>query len=145
MGLLRIASVPAVIVSPDDPVLEAVRRMHERNVGASAVVENGRLAGVFTERDVMNRVVLDRRDPETTPVRDVMTKDVVTAKRDMPYGEALQLMVGRHFRHIPVLDDDGKVVGILSARDLYEHAVERLSDELNAVVSYFAADGPGGD
>lgn len=145
MGLLKIASVPAVTVAPDSSVLDSIRRMHDRDVGAAAVVEDGRLVGVFTERDVMNRVALHKKDVEKTLVRDVMTSEVVTAKRDMPYGDALQLMVGRHFRHIPVVDDDGNVVGILSARDLYEHAVERLSNELNSVVSYFTADGPGGD
>jgi CBS domain-containing protein len=145
MGLLKIASVPAVTVAPSSSVLEAVRRMNARDLGAAVVVENGRLVGVFTERDVMNRVALHRKDVEKTLVRDVMTHDVVTAKRDMPYGDALRLMVGRNFRHIPVVDDEGNVVGILSARDLYEHAAERLRDELNSVVSYFSADGPGGD
>ncbi|HXV64211.1 MAG TPA: CBS domain-containing protein [Vicinamibacteria bacterium] len=145
MGLLKIATVPAVTVEPESSVLDAVRQMQEHNVGAAAVVEDGRLIGIFTERDVMNRVALHQKDVASTRVRAVMTRDPVTAKRDMPYGDALQMMVGQHFRHIPVLDDEGRVVGILSARDLYEHAVERLSHELNAVVSYFTADGPGGD
>lgn len=145
MGLLRIAAVPPATVAPTATVHEAVELMHERNVGAVAVVEDGKLAGIFTERDVMNRVVRERLDPERTPVADVMSKDVVSAKRDMPYGDALSMMVGRHFRHIPVVDDEMQVTGMLSVRDLYEHAVERLSNELNSVVSYFTADGPGGD
>ena len=145
MGLLKIATVPPVLINPRATVLQAVERMHDANVGAVAVVEESKLVGVFTERDLMNRVVLRRRDPEATTVSEVMTKDVISAKRDMAYGDALRMMVGEHFRHIPVVDDDNRVAGMLSVRDLYEYAVERLQDELNSVVNYFSADGPGGD
>jgi CBS domain-containing protein len=145
MGLLKIATVPPVLVDPETAVIRAVERMHEADVGAVAVVEEGKLVGVFTERDLMNRVVLRRRDPETTPVSEVMTRDVISVRRDMPFGDAFRMMVGRNFRHLPIVVDDGRVIGMLSARHLYEHAVERLQDELNSVVSYFSADGPGGD
>lgn len=145
MGLLRIATVPSVLVAPAVTVEEACRLMREANVGAVAVVEDDALVGIFTERDVMNRVVCERLDPETVRVADVMTTDVISARRDMPYGDALEMMVGKHFRHIPVVDENNKVTGMLSVRDLYEHAVESLSHELNNVVNYFTADGPGGD
>lgn len=144
-GLLKIATVPPVLVSPNTTVLEACERMQKANVGAVAVVESDKLVGIFTERDVMNRVVTQRRAPDTTAVSEVMTQDVISARRDMRYGDALQMMVGKHFRHIPVVDEHDKVTGMLSVRDLYEHAVARLSNELNSVVSYFTADGPGGD
>jgi CBS domain-containing protein len=145
VGLLKIATAPPAIVTPTASVHDAVERMHAGNVGAVAVVEGDKLVGIFTERDVMNRVVRPRLDPDRTQVRQVMTPDVISARRDMPYGDALQMMVGKHFRHIPVVDEHMRVTGMLSVRDLYEHAVERLSEELNSVVSYFSADGPGGD
>lgn len=145
MGLLKIATVPPALVEPDSTVQQAVQQMHDANVGAVAVTENGKLIGIFTERDLMNRVVYPKRNPETTRVSEVMTRNPVSARREMAYGDALQMMVGRHFRHLPVVDEENRVTGILSVRDLYEHAVERLSDELNTVVSYFTADGPGGD
>ena len=145
MGLLKIASVPPAVLAPSDTVQDAVTRMKQGDVGAVAVVEDDKLAGIFTERDLMNRIVAEHRDPESTRLEDVMTRDVISARRDMAYGDALQLMVGKHFRHLPVVDENGRVLGILSARDLYEHAVEQLSNELNSVVSYFTADGPGGD
>lgn len=145
MGLLKIATVPPATISPKATVHEAVELMYSGNVGAVAVVDDEKLVGIFTERDVMNRVVRERLDPDRARVEDVMTRDVVSARRDMPYGDALQMMVGRHFRHIPVVDEEMRVTGMLSVRDLYEHAVEQLSDELNSVVSYFSADGPGGD
>lgn len=145
MGLLKIATVPPALVEPTATVSEAVELMSKTNVGAVAVVEKGGLVGIFTERDVMNRVVREHRPPETTKVSEVMTQEVISAKRDMAYGDALRMMVGKHFRHIPVVDDEGHVTGMLSVRDLYEHAVEELSHELNAVVNYYSADGPGGD
>lgn len=144
MGLLKIASVPAATVSPQTSVLEAVRLMNEKRVGAAAVVEKDKLVGIFTERDVMNRVVLKGEEPSSTPVSKVMTKDVEAVRRDMPYGEALRIMVDRHFRHLPVVDDERKVLGLLSVRDLLQHAVEQLSQELDSVVNFFSADGPGG-
>jgi CBS domain-containing protein len=82
MDLLKIASVPAATVTPETSVLDAVRLMSEERVGAVAVTDEGRLSGIFTERDLMIRVVLARRDPGATRVSDVMTGDCVSAKKD---------------------------------------------------------------
>ncbi|MGH9463818.1 MAG: CBS domain-containing protein [Vicinamibacteria bacterium] len=144
MGLLKIASVPAAVVTTQSTVIDAVKRMGEKSVGAVAVLNKGKLVGIFTERDVMMRVVLEGRDPKTTTLSEVMTKDVVTVGRDMSYGEALRLMVERHFRHLPVLGSDGQVLGILSVRNVLQHTVEDLSSQLDSVVNFFSADGPGG-
>ena len=144
MGLLKIASVPAAVVTTQSTVIDAVKRMGEKSVGAAAVLDKGKLVGIFTERDVMMRVVLEGRDPKTTTLSEVMTKDVVTVGRDMSYGEALRLMVERHFRHLPVLGPDGQVLGILSVRNVLQHTVEDLSSQLDSVVNFFSADGPGG-
>ncbi len=144
MGLLKIASVPAACVTPETVVMDAVKLMNDRRVGAVAVVQDAKLVGIFTERDVMNRVVRNEKDPKRTPVSEVMTKDVVSVKRELPYGEALRIMVDRHFRHLPVVDDDGRVLGLVSVRNLLQHAVEELSHELDSVVNFFSADGPGG-
>jgi CBS domain-containing protein len=144
MGLLQIASVPAAVVNTQSTVIDAVKRMGEKSVGAVAVLNKGRLVGIFTERDVMMRVVLEGRDPKTTTMSEVMTKGVVTVGRDMTYGEALRLMVERHFRHLPVVGSDGQVLGILSVRNVLQHTVEDLSSQLDSVVNFFSADGPGG-
>lgn len=145
LGLLKIATVPPATVAASATVHDAVELMKRGNVGAVAVVEDEKLVGIFTERDLMIRVVSPGMDPATTRVSEVMTRDVVSARRDMAYGDALRMMVGKHFRHIPVVDEEHRVTGMLSVRDLYEHAVESLSHELNSVVNYFTADGPGGD
>jgi len=144
MGLLKIASTPAAIVTTQSSVIDAVKRMSEKRVGAVAVLDKGDLAGIFTERDVMMRVVLEGRDPKTTKMAEVMTKQVETVHEDMSYGEALRLMVERHFRHLPVIGGNGQVLGILSVRNVLQHTVEDLSHQLDSVVNFFSADGPGG-
>jgi CBS domain-containing protein len=144
MDLLRIASVPAATVPPESTVLEAVRLMADEKVGAVAVVEEGKLTGIFTERDLMIRVVLKGRDPAATRVSDVMTSECISAKKDMSMGEALLLMTERHFRHLPVVDDEERVLGLLSIRNLLQNRVDKLSQELDSVVAFFTSDSGGG-
>ena len=144
MDLLKIASVPAATISPESNVTDAVQMMNDRRVGAVAVVKNDKLAGIFTERDLMIRVVLEGRDPGTTPVNDVMTEDPVSAQKDVSMGEALKTMSEHHFRHLPVVDHDDKVLGLLSIRDVLYNRVDKLSQELDSVVAFFTADGIGG-
>jgi len=144
MDLLKIASVPAATVTREARVLDAVRLMNDQRVGAVAVVRDGVLAGIFTERDLMIRVVLEDKDPGKTAVSDVMTSNCISAKKDMTMGEALQIMTEHHFRHLPVIDDHNKVLGLLSIRNLLHQRVDKLSQELDSVVSFFTADGIGG-
>lgn len=144
MDLLKIASVPAAMVSPSSTVFDAVQLMNDQKVGAVAATNDGVLAGIFTERDLMIRVVLEGRDPKTTPVGDVMTGECISAQKDMTMGEALQIMTEKHFRHLPVVDDDEKVLGLLSIRNLLHQRVDKLSQELDSVVAFFTADGIGG-
>jgi len=144
MGLLKIASVPGALVSPEASVFDAVHLMNDQRVGAVAVVKDDKLAGIFTERDLMIRVVLEGKDSKETPVGDVMTPDCVSAAKDMSMGEALQIMTERHFRHLPVVDANKKVLGLLSIRNLLHQRVDKLSQELDSVVAFFTADGIGG-
>lgn len=144
MDLLKIASVPAATVSPESTVYDAVRLMNDERVGAVAVTRNDTLAGIFTERDLMIRVVLMDKDPKTTRVEEVMTANCVSARKDMSMGEALLLMTEKHFRHLPVVDENKKVLGLLSIRNLLHNRVDKLSQELDSVVAFFTADGIGG-
>ncbi len=144
MNLLKIADVPPAEVSPTTTVLEAVELMVRRRVGAVAVVAENRLAGIFTERDLMVRVVLARRDPATTTMAEVMTTSVESASEETTAGEALALMIERHFRHLPILDVQGGVLGMLSIRNLLESRVADLTRELDSLETYLTADGPGG-
>ncbi len=113
-------------------------------MGASAVLDDDQLVGIFSERDVMLRVVCAEKDPATTSVSDVMTPDVKEATGNTESGEALEFMVEKHIRHLPIVDYEDKLVGLLSIRNLLHYHVDDLVDQLNSLEAYFTADGPGG-
>lgn len=144
MGLLRITRTPLVTVSGQASVMDAVLTMHDEHIGAVAVVDNDQLAGIFSERDLMNRVVLEGRDPHNTRVGDVMTSPVITIQRCLTADDALKLMDEKHIRHLPVINTDGKLAGMLSVRNLLHEKVQELTDQLDSLEAYFTADGAGG-
>lgn len=107
---------PLVIGTREMTVYEAAVAMREKGVGSVLVEDQGTLAGIFTERDLLNRVVAAGKDPESTRLADVMTTDVVGMEGGKPLSHALHLMYQNNFRHVPVLAD-GKPIGMVSARD----------------------------
>jgi CBS domain-containing protein len=147
MSLLKIAHVPPATVEPAASVFDAVSLMAREGVGAVAVAEKagkGELQGIFTERDVMLRVVQRGRNPRETQVQDVMTSPVETASEETTASEALALMLARHLRHLPILGSDGRLLGMLSIRNLLEHQLEDVKRELHSLDQYLLNDGPGG-
>ena len=104
-------------VEPATRLLDAAGRMHERNVGAVVVVEGGRLVGIFTERDVLRRVVVPERPPGGTTVAEVMTTPVTTCSSSTRIEECAALMTDRRIRHLPVVDD-GVLGGMVTIGDL---------------------------
>lgn len=146
MKLLRIARVPPVVVAPQDTVHAATEKMCDLGVGAVGVVDKeGKLVGIFTERDLMRRVVRPRLDPYKIPVAEAMTHNPTAAPQDMQASEAFEFMTDKHFRHLPIVDHFGKLQGMLSVRHLMRHLVEHLSHELEGMNAYLGADAPGGD
>lgn len=113
----------------DSTVSDAACLMRDKHIGAVIVVENGKLAGIFTERDALFRVVAEGRDVKSTRLADVMTRNPQTVKPDQPFSIALQIMYGGKFRHVPVVED-GRPVGILSARDALGPELEAFVFEL---------------
>lgn len=107
------------VIEPGWSVRTAAERMTERNIGAVAVVEKGTLAGVFSERDIMSRVVAKGLNPESTEVSDVMSREIVVASPSEDINSAIQKMHAIGSRHLPVVED-GRLVGMLSIRDLLE-------------------------
>jgi len=145
MTLLKIARVPAPTVSADTSVQDAVAKMVEVGVGAVVIVDaEDQIEGIFTERDVLERMAAKCLPCDTTKVGGVMSSQVEVAHRDTNPSEALLIMDSHHFRHLPIVDDQGKVLGMLSVRHLLHRMVEDLSHELEALDSYVSADGPGG-
>ena len=105
-----------VSVDPGMTVRAAAQLMAKEKIGALPVVKDGRLAGIFTERDALVRVLARGLDPDATSVAEVMTADPVTIDARRPLKHALQMMVDGNFRHVPVVEG-GSVVGMVSARD----------------------------
>lgn len=146
MKLIRIARVPPIVVNPHDPVQLAVEKMCAAGVGAVVVVdEENRPVGIFTERDLMRRLVRPGLDPREISMSEVMTRDPLIAPQEMEASEAFEFMTDKHFRHLPITDHCGRLQGILSVRHLMRHLVENLSHELEGMNAYLSADGPGGD
>jgi CBS domain-containing protein len=143
--LLEQAKIRAPRVGIAATVMTAVEAMAEPNVGAALIFDGDDLKGIFTERDLMRRVVLERRDPETTLVKDVMTAPVwCVALPDTDPNDLLRNMFERNIRHIPVVDERGVVEGVVSSRLLLRRRVDDLSRELDSLEAYMGADGIGG-
>jgi CBS domain-containing protein len=134
----------AVSIRPQATVLEASEVMVAEKIGAMAVLEGTKLVGIISERDVVSRVVAKRRDPATTLVSDVMTADVQTISEDVTGVRALELMHQGRFRHLPLVDGEGHVVGMLSLRDLLRDRVGELALKNADLVNFISTDGPGG-
>jgi CBS domain-containing protein len=105
-------------VSPDDTVFEALKLMADMNIGAVLVIDdNGRLAGILSERDYARKIVLRGQTSKDTPVRSIMTEKVICISADKTVHECMALMTADHIRHVPVLDRD-KLVGVVSIGDV---------------------------
>jgi signal-transduction protein with cAMP-binding, CBS, and nucleotidyltransferase domain len=118
-------------------VIEAARAMTERKVGAVLVTaSDGRLAGIFTERDLMARVVVPRRDPERATLAEVMTRDIFSVGPEHEVEDVRLELQRRHIRHLPVVVD-GRVAGVLSLRDILRADLDQMSHQVEALEKYF--------
>lgn len=111
-------------------VVDAARKMADMRVGAIMVVEDGRLTGIFTERDVLVRVIAAGRDAAQTRLNEVMTHDPQAITPDKPLGHAMHVMYEGGFRHVPVVDGNGKPIGMISARDALGLEMVAFEEEL---------------
>jgi len=117
-----------VVAAPETSVAEAAKLMKKNRVGAVLVVEHGRLVGIFTERDAVFRVMAPGRDPKSTALREVMTREPTTVAPEETFGHALLLMYENGFRHVPVVEDH-RPVGVVSARHALDPELEEFSVE----------------
>ena len=143
-SLLKMALRPAVSIERNETVMAAIRLMFERRVGAAVVLQRGRAEGIFTERDLMVKVTLNKLDPEKTLVSAVMTTPVVPIDVDASVADALRVMIDRHIRHLPVIDKVGQVLGMLSIRHLMRERIDRLEQQVGALANYFGTEGIAG-
>jgi CBS domain-containing protein len=121
--------------SPDDSVYGVAATMADRLVGAILIVEDEKVVGIFSERDLMTRVVVSGRDAKATRVGDVMTRDVITATPDESVDECLEKMQRAGCRHLPVLAD-GRLIAMVSMRDLLRDEIEEQETEIRSLRAY---------
>jgi CBS domain-containing protein len=129
---------PLVHVSMSESVRDAAQKMKDKNVGAVAVLDEGRLVGIFSERDVLTRVVAEDLNPSSTPIGIVMTKEIIVAEPSEQIGDAVLKMVAGNCRHLPIVTD-GNLLGMISIRDLLQVDDERnraKASFLNELVTY---------
>jgi CBS domain-containing protein len=122
----------------DHTVMEAVKAMVSRNIGAVPVLHHGRLVGIFSERDLMSRVVAEGLDPRTTRVEEVMTKDPLTVTPGESVENCMDLMRRHGFRHLPICDGQ-RLVAVVSLRDILLHDLTEKDHEVRMMRAYIQA------
>ncbi len=122
-------------VRSDQSVLEVAQYMVERNIGAVAVTRGSDLEGIFSERDIMKRVLVEGRNPKTTRVSEVMTQRPLTVKPDDDIHDCMLLMKEHGFRHLPVCDGS-RLYGLLSLRDVLLHDLDEKDTEVRHMRAY---------
>lgn len=133
--LLEAKGPRVLFVTPDTSVADCVRKMNTERVGALIVMEGDRPIGIFTERDVMTRVLDAERDAKSTRVSEVMSPDLACVKSSTTVGEALHIISEKRFRHLPVIDN-GAVKGMVSIGDLTHWLVRDQEQEIQHLVNY---------
>jgi CBS domain-containing protein len=135
--LLDAKSPEVYAVAPEAPVIEAIRLMALKGIGAVLVTEREEVRGILSERDYARKIVLEGRSSKDTPVSEIMTRDVVTVSPDQVVPACMQLMTERRIRHLPVLEH-GQVVGMISIGDLVKAVIEDQQHELDQLQRYIA-------
>lgn len=124
-------------IDANSTVLEATRLMNQHKIGALVVTEEGRVAGMFTERDVLRRVVAEQVSPADLRVGNVMTREVICCEPDTDLDEISAIMKTRHIRHLPVCcRDDGKLMGLISIGDVNAHYASNQAQTIHFLSDY---------
>jgi len=121
---------------PQATVLEATQQMNAHRIGALVVMDGDHVVGIFTERDVLSRVVVAQREPSETLVGAVMTADIVYGKQEMDLEEISDLMRERRIRHVPICDEEGKLEGLVSIGDINAWRTDGQREEIHYLSEY---------
>ncbi len=126
-----------ISISPDASVLDAIKLMADKGIGALVVIDGGDLKGIVTERDYARKVIIKGRASDTTPVADIMTVDVLTASSQQTVNECMEIMTAKKCRHLPVVDD-GELVGMISIGDLVQAIITDQQQEIEQLEHYIS-------
>lgn len=138
--ILKEKTKPLTTVSPSATVHEAVEVMTKWDIGAVVVMEDNQLVGIFTERDCLHKIALPGRNTRETRISDVMTRQVRFATPELTVSECLALMTERRFRHLPVLDQDRELIGIISIGDLVKAKIDEQVFVIDQLERYIMGD-----
>lgn len=136
--LLEAKTPEIYAIGPDDPVIDAIRLMAEKRIGALLVLQGGRLTGIVSERDYARKIVLQGRSSKDTPVRDIMRSDASCVCLDDTVDSCMKLVTDSRTRHLPVLDGDA-VLGVISIGDLVKAVIEDQQHQLDQLQRYIAS------
>ena len=136
--LLESKAPEVFAIGPDAPVIDAIRLMAEKRIGAVLVMEGSRLAGILSERDYARKIVLQGRSSSDTPVSTIMTPDVITVRPDDSADHCMQIVTENRIRHLPVVKG-GEVIGVVSIGDLVKAVIEDQQVELDQLQRYIAS------
>jgi CBS domain-containing protein len=135
--LTRKGSTHIWTIGKNATALQAAQMMNDHRIGAVVILEDGHIAGILTERDIVERVVVEQRSPGSTPIQEVMTTEIACCSLQTPIEEARSAMKNRRIRHLPVVDDEGRLQGLISIGDLnafdaatQEHTIFLLNEYL---------------
>jgi len=146
MSLVNASHSPAPEARVTDTVSQACETMLKRDVGSVAVIdERGRLVGIFTERDVLRKVVAAGMDPKATELKKVMTSPCRAIPADRSVDDALAVMVNQKINHLAVVGENQQLVGIVSYRTLLNRKIDALNVEVDHMAAFMGQDGIGGD
>ena len=128
-------------IAPNATVFDAIQLMADKNVGALPVVENGRLAGIISERDYTRKVILKGKSSKETPVRDIMTEELITAHSGDTVTECMRVMTDKRIRHLPVMEGS-KMIGLISIGDLVRRIISAQTATIDNLEKYITGDYP---
>ena len=129
-------------ISPEAMVYDAIQLMNEKKVGALPVLDGARVVGIVSERDYMSKVILEGKSSKETPVRDIMTRRVVTVTRDQTISECMRIITEERVRHLPVVED-GALIGIVSIGDLVKWIIATQRMTIEQLENYISGSYPG--
>ena len=124
-------------VSSNQTVLDALKHMAEKNIGAVLVIDNGVLTGIFSERDYARKVILKDRHSDDTRIADVMTANVITIEPEQSIDDCMVIMSDKHIRHLPVMDK-GELIGIISINDVVSAIIRDQKTRIDSLESYIS-------